>query len=73
MAITNQVGLDEVKGEAMRRVAHRKRILKRSYIHDALNECKGDMKRTWRVLKEVNNIFLNNIFNTGRVGLWNDN
>ena len=36
-----------------RRVARMKRLLKRNYIHEALESCKGDSKKTWRILKEL--------------------
>ncbi len=41
------------KREACQRVNRMKRILKRGYITERLAECKGDAKRTWRILKEL--------------------
>ncbi len=41
------------KRMCMRRVAVIKRRLKRSYIFESLKECEGDMKKPWRLIKEL--------------------
>ena len=41
------------KREAMREVARTKRILERGYILEAIESCKGDSGKTWKLLKTL--------------------
>ena len=36
----------------MQRVARMKRILKRNYIQETLEGCKGNSKKSWRLIRE---------------------
>ncbi len=36
--------------EAIARVKQMKKVLKGEYVKDAMNECGGDSKRTWKTL-----------------------
>ena len=39
--------------EAIARVKYMKKVLKRDYVRDALQDCDGDSKRTWRLIKTL--------------------
>ncbi len=39
--------------EAMQRVSYMKRQLECNYIHEALTDCNGDSKKTWRLIREI--------------------